>query len=304
MASTVTITEVLEPPAFGIGRTSALFVDEQRPDRYIGLDCWYPTDPSNEAPPSFYELLPGIGFTAQARSEGSVVGAPPVILFSHGQSGNRLIYSQLCEALAARGTVVIALDHPGDTMADWIFGLQVDTATNQANRIADLAAVVDAVVEGRLFSDIVPTAAPIHLAGHSYGAFTAFSVAGGRHREAVASVIGLQPHLVPVDRGTLAAISAPTLIIAGAEDTSTPIAVDVHPAVDHMVAPVTLHVLADVGHQGCSDLGLFVEVAPQLTDLPDVVGDFLSGMQEGVAGLGEWRATLLTHVDLISRHLA
>lgn len=294
---------MLEPPAFGVGRTTALFVDDERPDRYIGLDCWYPTELQPDAPVSFYELLPGIGFTAQARAEGSVVGTPPVIVFSHGLSGNRLIYSQLCEALAARGNAVIALDHPGDTMADWIFGLQVDTATNEANRIADLAAVVDAVVDGRLFSDIVASAAPIHLAGHSYGAFTAFSVAGGRHRDAVASVIGLQPHLVPVDRATLAAITAPTLIIAGAEDTSTPVSVDVHPAVDHMVAPVTLHVLADVGHQGCSDLGLFVEVAPQLTDLPDVVGEFLSGMQEGVAGLDQWRATLLTHVDLISQHL-
>ena len=35
----------------------------------------------------------------------------PVLLFSHGMGGNRLIYSHLCTSLASHGVFVVAVEH-------------------------------------------------------------------------------------------------------------------------------------------------------------------------------------------------
>ena len=65
-------------------------------------------------------------------SDAPVVAGPrPLVVFSHGRSGLRTSYVMLCEGLAARGFVVVALDHPGDTLLDWMTGTAVDDATNE-----------------------------------------------------------------------------------------------------------------------------------------------------------------------------
>ncbi|KAI6191544.1 1-alkyl-2-acetylglycerophosphocholine esterase [Aphelenchoides bicaudatus] len=49
----------------------------------------------------------------------------PVLVFSHGISGNRLCYSTLCASLASYGFVVFALEHR-DRSSCWTFSLETD----------------------------------------------------------------------------------------------------------------------------------------------------------------------------------
>src|SRR4051794_31512129 len=134
----------LEPTSTAVGRSVTLIADERRDDRVLGIDCWYPAL-GGEGPASVYELLPGIGFTSSALADAPAApGAHPLVIWSHGRSGTRSSYSMLCEGLAARGYVVIAPDHPGDTLGDWLLGAAVDDATNETQRVADVRFVIDA----------------------------------------------------------------------------------------------------------------------------------------------------------------
>jgi hypothetical protein len=49
----------------------------------------------------------------------------PVVIFSHGISGNRLCYSAICASLASYGFVVVALEHR-DRSCCWTFALETD----------------------------------------------------------------------------------------------------------------------------------------------------------------------------------
>ena len=52
------------------------------------------------------------------------------------------------------------------------------------------------------------------------------------------------------------------------------------------------------GHQGCSDVGVYLELAPQVEGLPEIVFDYLHSMAADVTGTaGEpWRPTLEAHL--------
>ena len=115
----------------------------------IGVEVWFPRS-SAEGDPMMYELLPGVGFFGAALAGGAAVSTPlPTVIVSHGHMGTRLVYSQLCEALASHGYAVIALDHQGDTMADVLLGAGVDEDTNIAMRVADLQFLLDSAL-GRI----------------------------------------------------------------------------------------------------------------------------------------------------------
>src|SRR3954470_17544583 len=161
----------LEPPTFAVGHASALLVDAGRADRVIGVDCWYPAEAGAQAPAT-YAVIPGVGFTASGRSDARAVSGPrPLVVFSHGRSGLRTSYVMLCEGLAARGFVVAALDHPGDTLLDWMTGTAVDDATNEVQRVADVLFVIDALLDDP--SHLPPLASvdatQVAVVGHSYG---------------------------------------------------------------------------------------------------------------------------------------
>ena len=65
--------------------------------------------------------IPGASYTSTVAYDAPPVapGGPfPLIVYSHGSSGQRFISAYLTEALAARGYVVVAVDHTGDTAVD------------------------------------------------------------------------------------------------------------------------------------------------------------------------------------------
>jgi platelet-activating factor acetylhydrolase len=58
----------------------------------------------------------------------------PVIIFSHGLSGSRLIYSTFCSSLASYGFVVAAVEHR-DRSSSWTYMLETDPISGKVNEI-------------------------------------------------------------------------------------------------------------------------------------------------------------------------
>ena len=115
--------EPIETPRHAVGRRVTLLADPARDAKLLGVDIWYPAA-AHTSERSEYELLPGVTFRAAAAQPdvAPAAGRFPLVVFSHGRTGMRFAYSLLCEALAARGAVVVSADHAGDTLADFLMG--------------------------------------------------------------------------------------------------------------------------------------------------------------------------------------
>ena len=125
--SRLTAGAPLETATRPVGRRTVHFVDATRDQRALTADVWYPAAASS-AERTSYELFPGVSFeAATAQHEPPVAaGRYPLVLLSHGRTGMRISYSMVCEALAARGAVVVSADHPGDALLDWMLGQHAD----------------------------------------------------------------------------------------------------------------------------------------------------------------------------------
>ncbi|NBV26417.1 MAG: hypothetical protein EBR99_03795, partial [Actinobacteria bacterium] len=248
-----------------IGRNSHLLIDQAREGRMVGVEVWFPRS-SAEGDPMMYELLPGVGFYGAALAGGVAVANPlPTVIVSHGHMGTRLVYSQLCEALASHGYAVIALDHQGDTMADVLLGSGVDEDTNIAMRVADLQFLLDSAL-GRIAGfdhGLTIDKNAISALGHSFGAYAIFAWAGTEQgRSALQSLIALEPYLVRLTAAELERVATTTLIVAGDKDATTPVETNIHPVLPQLQKDkTTALLLSNVGHQGCSDVGMYIEVA-------------------------------------------
>ena len=299
----------LEPLSSAVGRSITFIVDERRADRLLGIDCWYPARAGDSAA-SVYELLPGIGFTSSALADAPAAPGPhPLVVWSHGRSGTRSSYSMLCEGLASRGYVVVAPDHPGDTLADWLLAAAVDDATNEAQRVEDVRFVVDAALGTRSGLALIPEidATRVAVAGHSYGGFTAFALAGAERPDArVRGAAGLQSFTRTLSRRVLARIDVPTLMVVGARDLTTPPGTDADPAFAALEGKRSRRVdIEHAGHQACSDVGLYLELAARVIGLPDLVGGFLQSLADQVTGnAGDpWRPTVGLHLRVLGAWL-
>ena len=300
----------LAAPSCAVGHGSATLIDSSRDDRVLGLDCWYPAYGVDSPMPTVYELLPGIGVTAAAgEGDGAISGAHPLLVWSHGRTGTRTAYVMLCEGLAARGYVVVAPDHPGDTLADWMTGTAVDDATNERQRVADVRFVLDVLLGGGAWLDAPPAldAARVTVAGHSYGAYTALALAGSAQPEPrIRAVAGLQSLTRTLSAAELGRITVPTLLVVGTADDVTPPTTDADAAFRALGAADGRRVdIERAGHQACSDVGLYLELISQVEGIPDLVRDFVLGMATQVTGTAgdPWRLTVGLHLRVLAAWL-
>ncbi len=232
------------------------------------------------------------------------------MVWSHGRTGTRTSYVVLCESLAARGFVVVAPEHAGDALADWMVGAAVDDATNEINRVGDARLVLD-----ELFREEGPFAKiaahidrdRVAVAGHSYGAFTALALAGGSAPDRrVRAVAGLQSLTRSLPKQVFADIDVPTLLIVGARDATTPPATDADRAWAKLGARPAWRVdIECAGHQACSDVGLYLELEPRVEDLPDLVRDYVASMAADVTGTAgdPWRDSVTLHTRTLAAFL-
>ena len=301
----------LEPQLYPIGRRTTVVVDPQRSGRLLGVEIWYPAADEGGAPTT-YELFPGIAFhSAGAQHEAPArPGQYPLIMFSHGRTGMRFAYSMICEALAARGAIVVSPDHPGDGLVDWLLGTNTDDRTNEVNRVADAHLVLDTFLQARSEVPVDIANAIAHdkvvLAGHSYGAYTAFATAAGSRGAAahpkVQAVIGLQSYTSIMSDGLLGRIAVPALLVVGTADTSTPPETDAdRPWALLSGSPTWRLDIEGAAHQAASDVPLYAELAHHIPDLPDIARDYLQSSAIGTATAAgrSWREVMRLHVAAI-----
>jgi predicted dienelactone hydrolase len=166
----------------GEGAWSAVS-EEDSVDRDDGvtltLQVWWPTD-SDEGSAVEYDQVA----TGQALSRGRVVCDPrrPAVVFSHGHRGIRWQSFFLTEGLAEHGWVVIAPDHPGNTLFD-PDGSDEDWARSAMSRPGDVSLAYDRLLarsadpDDELFG-CVDESQGFLVAGHSFGGFTTVATAG------------------------------------------------------------------------------------------------------------------------------
>lgn len=176
----------------------------------------------------------------------------PVIIFSHGSQNNAIDYAYTLETLASFGFIVVAPDHVNDTQDD----VRIDFINSQAgftlipcfdalpspcsrssvpksltDRAHDVSAMIDALPTW--FGDRADISR-VGVMGHSRGTLTAFAAAGGSttyeipKESRVKAIMGLagggtRPVTFALN---LQDITVPTLLVAGALDTVSPLEIN------------------------------------------------------------------------------
>jgi dienelactone hydrolase len=184
-----TCSDVRARGPFGAGvrqipMTKQSVVEPTEP-RTLGTYVWYPTTPG--AGP----IDPSTNAVLDAPIDAS--GGPyPIVLFSHGSCGYPLQSIFLMPLLAARGYVVVAPPHPGNTINDGlaVCGAPQTQLESAQERPADMGFVLDEMLAANadsgsdFFGVLDPTR--IAMTGHSFGGFTTFLVAAQDPRITVA----------------------------------------------------------------------------------------------------------------------
>ncbi|MGE0237163.1 MAG: alpha/beta hydrolase family protein [Parvibaculaceae bacterium] len=132
---------------------------------------WYPTDDARpETTVAENPVFHGVAAIREAKPAG---GRHPLVLLSHGYGGSWRNLSWLAAALARKGYVVAAPDHPGTTT----FDRDPRKAARLWDRPRDVSRVIDALldergawIDGRRIAAI----------GHSLGGWTVTELAGAR----------------------------------------------------------------------------------------------------------------------------
>ncbi|CAN5466321.1 lipase [soil metagenome] len=301
----------IETPHFPVGRRTIVLTDQSRASRQLTADLWYPATDS-AAQRSVYELLPGIAYTAaQAQHEAPArAGEFPLIVFSHGRTGMRISYAFLCEALAARGAIVVSADHPGDVLIDWLLGSNDDDRTNEVNRVADAHFLLHALLSGDETVPVDLVNAIDHdrivLAGHSYGAYTAFATAAGSRgvaaHDRVRAIVGLQSYTRTMSDGLLGRIDRPTLMVVSTADKTTPPEIDAERPWALLRGHPTWRLdLEGAGHHASSDIALYAELVARVPNVPDKVREYLEFTASSSEPIGgrSWRELLAVQIATI-----
>lgn len=253
---------------------------ESAPDPRGGeltVEIWYPSDGSG---PTVDYGLPYELPSDATRDPPAADGIFPVLAFSHGNGGARLQSVFLTERLASHGFVVIAVDHPGNTLFDYDASA---TPTVAARRPDDVRYAIDHLLAPG--HPLAPVLDPDHLGviGHSFGAWTSLVLAGGtldldagrahcaNHDPAGCGIVGDIALDGPVPEAdpridatvllapggwysfaTLDAV-APVLQLTGSRDGDLPVDEEQAPTYAGLGEPKTLMTLERAGHFGFTD---------------------------------------------------
>ncbi len=155
-----------------VGVRTLNLTDERR-DRTLKAEVWYPTDEQDEA--TFYDAMLGptpAKLPGRAKRDAKPTTKTfPLIIVSHGQPGTRYQLAYLGEHLASYGFVVANLEHTGSTYQDTT---DADYVTSLVYRPED---ILFAIAELPNFIANTDNS-NVGLVGYSYGGYSAVNAAG------------------------------------------------------------------------------------------------------------------------------
>lgn len=153
---------------------TALEITDPDGGRDLAGLLWYPTE---AAGPLSLDVDSKVWVgTRIVRDADFAAGRFPLVVLSHGMFGNAYNQAWLAAALAKRGHVVAAINHPGTST--WL--RDVDQRRELWERPGDISRVIDHALASPGLADHVDPDR-IFMAGHSLGGFTALALAGGRY---------------------------------------------------------------------------------------------------------------------------
>lgn len=140
-------------------------------DVFLNLFIWYPTD--DDRPTELIgqnALFYGHYVRPNAKPKS---GTHPVVVFSHGSGGNALQVGWLAEALAEKGYVVLAANHPGTTSRDSL----PERTVMIWERAKDLTEILN-WAENPTIEGLSLDTENISVAGFSLGGHSALAISG------------------------------------------------------------------------------------------------------------------------------
>jgi predicted dienelactone hydrolase len=152
---------------------------------------WYPAAGiAGEEPAHHYSLALAFAVPGRAYRNAPIAETAtpfPLIIFSHGSGGSRLLSLFYTQHLASHGFIVMAADHPGNTVLNTVMsganflGGQ-DFVSNYAQRPHDILRQIALAEDLNASGDFAGKidVANIGVTGHSFGGWTALSVGGAR----------------------------------------------------------------------------------------------------------------------------
>lgn len=141
--------------------------------RDMELAVWYPAaEGSATAPFAGNAVFEPVTVAPGAEP---VTGRYPLVLLSHGLGGHYRSLAWLAVALAERGAVVVAVNHPEST----VFDFDMQAGLRHWTRAEDLRLALDHVLADAVLGPMVDEGR-IAATGFSYGGWTALTLAGVR----------------------------------------------------------------------------------------------------------------------------
>ncbi|MBN2471895.1 MAG: alpha/beta fold hydrolase [Anaerolineae bacterium] len=181
-----------QPGPYGVGALEITIPGEEGTagrEAPLNATVWYPADPDAEGEVAGYRvgLFMLEGRALQDAPPDASGGPYPLVIFSHGSGGMRFQSLYLTEHLASHGFVVIAADHPGNTVQDVLFG--GGDAAYLEGLIHNFGTRPLDILRQIAYLDALPADSPlaglvdmdrIAVSGHSFGGYTALAAGGAR----------------------------------------------------------------------------------------------------------------------------